>query len=122
MQRASKRAVLDCWVQGFLAVRGTGYRKERRGHPLPNVFRQWCDARELPCVVIEQVRGACSGRRSSSPSPCPLIRPFGAYDGVGQRMGHTNLGDRTGQRFGHHPCPNSGSRPCVGWRLGQPTT
>ncbi len=26
---------------GYLAVRGTGYRRERKGHPLPNSWRQW---------------------------------------------------------------------------------
>ncbi|GAX82752.1 hypothetical protein CEUSTIGMA_g10178.t1 [Chlamydomonas eustigma] len=40
--------------KGFAAVRGTGYRKERKGNPLPNIFRQWCDAKEMPCIVIEQ--------------------------------------------------------------------
>ena len=44
-------------AQGYLAVRGTGYRKERKGNPLPNIFRQWCDAKEVPCIVIEQVTG-----------------------------------------------------------------
>lgn len=44
-------------MQGYLAVRGTGYRKERKGNPLPNIFRQWCDAKEVPCIVIEQVTG-----------------------------------------------------------------
>lgn len=43
-------------VQGYVAVRGTGYRRERKGNPLPNVFRQWCDAKAWPCIVIEQVR------------------------------------------------------------------
>lgn len=40
--------------KGYLAVRGTGYRRGRRGNPLPNVYRQWCDARGMACVVIEQ--------------------------------------------------------------------
>eukprot|EP00798_Chlamydomonas_sp_ICE-L_P032562 gene32562-12480_t len=40
--------------KNFLAVRGTAYRKERKGHPLPNIFRQWCDANERACVVVEQ--------------------------------------------------------------------
>ena len=40
--------------QGFLSVRGTGYRKGRKGHPLPNIWRQWCDAKGQPCVVVEQ--------------------------------------------------------------------
>jgi hypothetical protein len=44
--------------RGFLAVRGAGARKAhaRHGHPLPNSFRQWADARGVPCVVIEQDR------------------------------------------------------------------
>ncbi|GBF92778.1 hypothetical protein Rsub_05397 [Raphidocelis subcapitata] len=44
--------------KGYLAVRGTGARKAhaRHGHPLPNSWRQHCDARGLPCVVIEQDR------------------------------------------------------------------
>lgn len=41
-------------MQGFLSVRGTAYRRERKGNPLPNIFRQWCDAKGWPCVVIEQ--------------------------------------------------------------------
>ncbi|GIL79654.1 hypothetical protein Vretimale_12251 [Volvox reticuliferus] len=40
--------------KGFLAVRGTAYRKFRHGNPLPNIFRQWCDARGQVCVVVEQ--------------------------------------------------------------------
>lgn len=41
-------------MQGFLAVKGSGYRKARKGYPLPNIYRQWCDAKGTPCVVIEQ--------------------------------------------------------------------
>lgn len=40
-----------------LQVRGTGYRKGaggRKGNPLPNVYRQWCDAKATACIVIEQ--------------------------------------------------------------------
>jgi hypothetical protein len=40
--------------QGFLAVRGTGFRRGRKGWPINNSFRQWCDAKEWPCCVIEQ--------------------------------------------------------------------
>lgn len=39
---------------GFLTVRGTGYRKERKGSPLGNIFRQRCDALKKICVVIEK--------------------------------------------------------------------
>ncbi|KAF5841515.1 hypothetical protein DUNSADRAFT_12443 [Dunaliella salina] len=40
--------------KGFLAVRGTGYRRERKGTPLPNIYRQWCDANSSVTIVIEQ--------------------------------------------------------------------
>lgn len=33
-------SVLRQLTQGFLQVRGTGYRKGRKGHPLPNIYRQ----------------------------------------------------------------------------------
>lgn len=42
------------WLQGYLPVRGTGYRKGRKGNPLPNIYRQWCDAKAQACIVIEQ--------------------------------------------------------------------
>mmetsp|Transcript_61306 Transcript_61306/g.181284 ORF Transcript_61306/g.181284 Transcript_61306/m.181284 type:complete len:276 (-) Transcript_61306:22-849(-) len=38
----------------FIAVRGTGYRKNRKGSPLCNIFRQRCDALEELCVIIEK--------------------------------------------------------------------
>lgn len=41
-------------LQGFLAVRGTGFRRGRKGWPINNSFRQWCDGKEWPCCVIEQ--------------------------------------------------------------------
>jgi len=39
---------------GYLTVKGTGYRKERKGSPLCNTFRQRCDALEEICIVIEK--------------------------------------------------------------------
>ncbi|DBA77615.1 TPA: hypothetical protein ACH3X1_009413 [Trebouxia sp. C0004] len=44
--------------KGFLTLRGTGYRKERKGSPLANTFRQWCDAQAIICIVIEQGFGS----------------------------------------------------------------
>ena len=38
----------------FLTMRGTGYRKNRKGSPLCNIFRQRCDASEEICVIIEK--------------------------------------------------------------------
>jgi hypothetical protein len=39
---------------GFLTVRGTGYRKNRKGSPVGNTFRQRCDALAQICVVVEK--------------------------------------------------------------------
>ncbi|KAK9813952.1 hypothetical protein WJX73_006411 [Symbiochloris irregularis] len=41
----------------FLTLKGSGYRKERKGSPLANIFRQWCDANGQPCIVIQQGTG-----------------------------------------------------------------
>jgi hypothetical protein len=45
MDRASSR-------KGYITVAGTGYRRERKGSPLTNIHRQWCDAREKPQVIL----------------------------------------------------------------------
>lgn len=39
---------------GYLSVRGTAYRKERKGSPLCNTFRQRCDALEELCIILEK--------------------------------------------------------------------
>ena len=38
--------------KGFLTIKGTGYRKERKGAPLANIYRQYCDAKGIPCVNV----------------------------------------------------------------------
>lgn len=38
----------------YLTVKGTGYRKNRKGSPLCNIFRQRCDALEQLCVIVEK--------------------------------------------------------------------
>lgn len=43
---------------GLLSLRGTGYRKERKGSPLLNTFRQLCDARAHAAVWLEIGVGA----------------------------------------------------------------
>lgn len=54
---AEERQLYDAAKKrGYLSVRGTGYRKERKGYPLPNIYRQWCDAKAQVAVVLEQVR------------------------------------------------------------------
>ena len=45
-------------LQGFLVTRGSGYRKERKGSPLANIFRQWCDAQARACIIVLQASGS----------------------------------------------------------------
>mmetsp|Transcript_21560 Transcript_21560/g.46895 ORF Transcript_21560/g.46895 Transcript_21560/m.46895 type:complete len:231 (-) Transcript_21560:176-868(-) len=40
--------------KNYLIVKGTAYRRERKGSPLCNTFRQRCDALEQICVIIEK--------------------------------------------------------------------
>jgi hypothetical protein len=42
----------------FLTVRGNGYRRNRKGSPLHNIFRQRCDALEELCVIVEKRSGS----------------------------------------------------------------
>jgi len=39
---------------GFAIMKGSGYRKERKGSPLANLFRQRCDALGQICILIEK--------------------------------------------------------------------
>lgn len=36
----------------YLLVRGTGWRKERGDSPLANIYRNYCDALDIPCVSV----------------------------------------------------------------------
>lgn len=51
MDRASKK--------GYLALAGAGNRRTRKGSPLANIHRQWCDARDKPQIILFK---AVSGR------------------------------------------------------------
>jgi hypothetical protein len=51
MDRASKK--------GYLALAGAGNRRTRKGSPLANIHRQWCDARDKPQILLFK---AVSGR------------------------------------------------------------
>lgn len=44
--------------QGYVVLRGTGYRRERKGSPLQNIFRQFCDAKAMPCTSVLTGQGA----------------------------------------------------------------
>ncbi len=41
-------------VSSFLTVRANGYRKERKGSPLQNIWRQRCDAQSTLAVCVEK--------------------------------------------------------------------
>jgi hypothetical protein len=40
--------------RNYLSLRGSGYRRERKGSPLANIWRQLNDALARPCIVVEQ--------------------------------------------------------------------
>lgn len=54
LNRDERRTFDQAKRDGFLTVRGTGYRKNRKGSPVANTFRQRCDALAQPCVTIEK--------------------------------------------------------------------
>ena len=45
----------------MLALAGSGYRRERKGSPLANLWRQWCDAAGMPCVLVCKGATAAAG-------------------------------------------------------------
>jgi hypothetical protein len=40
--------------KGFLQIHGSGWRKQRRGSPILNSWRNWCDARCNPSIVLHK--------------------------------------------------------------------
>lgn len=40
--------------KGFLQIHGSGWRKQRRGSPILNSWRNWCDARCHPSIVLHK--------------------------------------------------------------------
>ena len=48
--------------KGFLTVNGpTGHRRTRKGSPLINIHRQWCDARAKPQIVVYKASNGQTG-------------------------------------------------------------
>lgn len=47
--------------KGVLVLAGSGYRRERKGSPLANIWRQWCDAKAQPCVLLAKGPTAAAG-------------------------------------------------------------
>lgn len=56
----------------YLALRGTGWRKERGDSPLANIYRQLCDALAIPSISLQR------GVLSAAPSPQPAAAPADA--------------------------------------------
>ena len=54
LNRDERRIFDQAKRDGFLTVRGTGYRKNRKGSPVGNTFRQRCDALGQICVMVEK--------------------------------------------------------------------
>lgn len=48
-------------AKGVLTLAGSGYRRERKGAPLANIWRQWCDAKAQPAVLLAKGATAASG-------------------------------------------------------------
>ena len=40
--------------KGVLTIKGSGYRRERKGSPLANIWRQYSDALGRSCIIVEQ--------------------------------------------------------------------
>lgn len=43
--------------KGYLSMLGGGNRRTRKGSPLTNIHRQWCDAREKPQILLYKAVG-----------------------------------------------------------------
>ena len=54
LNRDERRIFDQAKRDGYLTVRGTGYRKNRKGSPVGNTFRQRCDALAQICVIVEK--------------------------------------------------------------------
>lgn len=42
---------------GFVTLNSTGFRRGRKGSPLANIHRQWCDARSKPQIIVCKATG-----------------------------------------------------------------
>ena len=71
---------------GFVSLRGSGYRAGRKGAPLANIWRQWCDVAGLPAVAL--MRGGGGDPRDTVVadfSTLRLPRPLAAALASGRR-------------------------------------
>ncbi|GMH74499.1 hypothetical protein TrLO_g15849 [Triparma laevis f. longispina] len=50
--------------RGYLRIDGTGYRRERKGSPLANVWRQHCDSINKPTIIMMKASGRAGGGRT----------------------------------------------------------
>ena len=68
--------------KGFVEIAGSGWREQRRGAPLVNTFRNWCDARAVPMVAVFKAPNG-SDRVAVDLSPLRLPSEF---QGLGARL------------------------------------
>ena len=70
-------------IKGYLTVTGTGNRRPRKGSPLLNSHRQWCDARAKPQIVLyKAVGGSAVDQVVIDLSPLRLHGLFDTDDAV----------------------------------------
>ena len=58
-----RKAYTLATTKEFLTLKGSGYRKERKGSPLANIYRQYCDAGGVSCVNVMLMSSAGRGQR-----------------------------------------------------------
>lgn len=51
--------------KGYLSLLGGGNRRSRRGSPLTNIHRQWCDAREQPQILLYKAVSGGGGQAAA---------------------------------------------------------
>lgn len=54
---ASLRALLCSQKKGYVVLTSGGYRRERKGSPLANSWRQYADANAWPCILLHNGGG-----------------------------------------------------------------
>ena len=53
--------------RNFLTLRGSGWRRQRGDSPLANIYRQICDAKNIPAISIERGLGISGNQATTNP-------------------------------------------------------
>jgi len=73
--------------KGFLQIHGSGWRKQRRGSPILNSWRNWCDARCHPAIVLHKSTSPESQQDSVVIDLSPLRTPT-QFDDISSQCEH----------------------------------